>query len=127
MKTQELYVSVKTASDKFKEALAFPDTEPMRESLIQRFEYTFELAWKLMSSILNDQSINTYGVKNIIREAARLGLIDSPEKWFEFALARNKASHIYKEDVAKETVKTARTGFFEAVNSLLQKADEYSK
>jgi nucleotidyltransferase substrate binding protein (TIGR01987 family) len=37
-----------------------------------------------------------------IREMAQNGLIDNPEKWFEFILARNKTSHSYDEDIAEE-------------------------
>ena len=40
---------------------------------------------------------------------AQNNLISNPELWFEFLLARNKTSHTYNEDVAKqvylETVK----------------------
>lgn len=101
MVTNELKQSLVKAHNKMEEALTFPNTEPMREATIHRFEYTFELSWKLMSSILKDQGLEEYGVKNIIRSAARLGLLDTEEDiklWFEFANARNQASHIYKED-----------------------------
>ena len=76
MKTKELHKALQKALTKIEEALNFPKTEPMREATIQRFEYTFELSWKLMSSILKDQGNETFGVKNIIRNAARLNLFD---------------------------------------------------
>jgi hypothetical protein len=41
MKTREIHGSLIKALAKMKEALLFPDTEPMREATIQRFEYTF--------------------------------------------------------------------------------------
>jgi nucleotidyltransferase substrate binding protein (TIGR01987 family) len=105
-----------------KEALSFPNTEPIREAAIQRFEYTFELSWKLMNSLLSDQGMGSAGVKNIIRAAAQLGLIESPTRWFEFAEARNKASHIYKEEVAIEVYMIATSDFCEHVQRLIASA-----
>jgi len=125
MITKELYTSLEKALIKFKEALDFPDTEPMRESTIQRFEYTFELAWKLMSSILKDQSLSTYGVKNIIRESAKLGIIQDVQRWFDFALARNLASHIYKEEIAIQVHETAKSDFAKYIENLLERTKNY--
>ena len=125
MKTTELYNQLKKATLKLQEAQAFPNTEPMRESVIQRYEYTFELSWKLMSSILKDQLIETYGVKNVIRESAKLGLIDNVDQWFEFALARNKASHIYLEKIAQEVYLIAKGNFLEHVRLVLDNAQPY--
>ena len=125
MKTVELYRSLQRALEKMKEAMNFPDTEPMRESTIQRFEYTFELSWKLISSILKDQGNEAFGVKNIIRDGARLGLIDDVDRWFEYLLARNKASHIYKEETACEVYLIAKSDFISAVEGLLNQAKKY--
>ena len=125
MTSLELKQSLERALAKFVESKDFPDSEPMRESAIQRFEYTFELSWKLMSSLLKDQSIEVYGVKNTIREAAKLGVIESVERWFMFALARNKAAHIYKEEVAREVYDTAMSGFDVLVKDLLLKSKDY--
>jgi len=128
MVTKELHKSLTKALGKMEEALTFPKTEPMREATIHRFEYTFELSWKLMSSILKDQNREEYGVKNIIRAAARLGLLESEKEvkmWFDFASARNQTVHIYREDVAKEVYKVATGKFVPAVKKLLGKAKEY--
>ena len=125
--TSQLLSSLERASLKFQEALSFPNTEPMRESLIQRFEYTFELSWKVMSSILVSQGRETAGVRNVIRAAAQLGLIQSPQKWLEFADARNATSHIYKEEIAEMVYQTACSGFFEHVSDLITEAKKMSE
>jgi len=125
MKTHHLYKQLQNAVDKLKEAQSFEKTEPLREATIQRFEYTFELAWKLISSIAHDQGIEVYGIKNVIRDGAKLGLIDDTAKWFKYALARNKSSHGYKEEIAIEVYKVATGDFVDAVNNLLYKTIEY--
>jgi nucleotidyltransferase substrate binding protein (TIGR01987 family) len=122
MKSEELLKQLQKAHSKFQEALTFEDTEALRESLIQRFEYTFELAWKVMSSILHDEGIGKTGVKTILRAAAQIELIDNPVQWLHFADARNKSSHIYRENIAIEVASTARCGFSDAVGSLIHKA-----
>lgn len=124
MKTKELYIQSERALSKIQEALTFPDDEPHKESTIQRFEYTFELSWKLMSSIIKDQGIESYGVKNILREAYKLQLIDDVEVWFEYADARNQTAHIYRESAADEVVAVAKGGFVEEVKRMLKKAQE---
>lgn len=125
MKTQELYTQLERAVGKMQEALTFPDDEPHKESTIQRFEYTFELSWKLMSSIIKDEGIESYGVRNILREAYKLKLIDTVEVWFKYADARNQTAHIYKQSVADEVVSVARGGFVEDVKAFIEKASVY--
>lgn len=78
-------------------------TDPMiykiaRDASIQRFEFCVELAWKTSAKVLGSASTTA---KPVIREMAQNGLIDSPEKWFEFIEARNRSSHTYDENQAK--------------------------
>ncbi|MEI6462099.1 MAG: HI0074 family nucleotidyltransferase substrate-binding subunit [bacterium] len=124
-KTFELYEDLKRANETVKEALKFEHTIPYRESLTQRFEYTFELSWKLMNSILFDQGIDVNGTRTIIREAGKLSLIDSVEKWFEYLESRNRTVHMYKQDIAEEIEKVIREGFFESVEYLIQNSKKY--
>ena len=126
MKTPELYTQLERAVGKMKEALIFPHDEPHKESTIQRFEYTFELSWKLMSSILKDQGIESYGVRNVLREGYKLQLIDNIDAWFKYADARNQTAHIYRQSVADEVVGVAKGGFVEDVKALLEKASKYA-
>ena len=79
-----------------------------KDGIIQRFEFTFELSWKLMQVVLTDQHKQVYGVKTVIRESAKLGLVDSPIKWFGFLDARNLTAHAYKQKTADEVLKKAK-------------------
>lgn len=125
MKTPALYDQLEKALTKMTEALTFPNDEPHNESTIQRFEYTFELSWKLMNSILHDQGVDTYGVKNVIREAYKLRLIDSVENWLLYANARNQTAHICQQSIANEVTKVARGGFVNDVRTLLKTTSAY--
>lgn len=121
-KSQSLLKSLLLAKEKFREALGFKDTEPLRESLIQRFEYTFELSWRLMAAIIAEEDTPTSGTRNIIRTAAKIGLIDDPESWLQFADHRNRTSHIYHEAVARHVADAIRINFLEAVENLAEVA-----
>ncbi|MEI6886786.1 MAG: HI0074 family nucleotidyltransferase substrate-binding subunit [bacterium] len=124
-KTYELYEDLNRASETVKEALNFEHTIPYRESLTKRFEYTFELSWKLMSSILFDQGLDVIGPRNIIREAGRLGLIENVEEWFKYLDSSNKTVHMYKQEVAEEIEQVIRTGFYDSVRELIKNAKSH--
>ena len=78
----------------------------LRDSAIQRFEYTYELAWKMMKRWLaaNIGAAYVDGVsrKELFRMAAEQQLIDNPLKWFKYHEARNRTSHIYNESLAQD-------------------------
>jgi len=94
---------------RLKEAAALtPKRLIHKDATIQRFEFTFELAWKMMQSLVHESTKEIYGPKQVIREAAKLGLIDEPEKWFEFLQQHNLSVHTYKEDLAQEVYMSAK-------------------
>jgi len=94
------------------EALARPqEDDVVRDAVVKRFEYTFELAWKLMRRILETEydlsESDRLTKKDLFRQAQEVGLISSPEVWFEYLTARNRTSHEYSEDAAEEVSEAA--------------------
>ena len=70
-----------------------------RDGMIQRFEYTQELAWKLLKNYIEDQGeAQMGGSRDTIRQAFRLGLIENSEPWFDMLESRNLTSHVYDEE-----------------------------
>lgn len=95
----------------------------MRDAVIQRFEFSFELAWKSIQRFLQlNQRPVINNIKDILREAGKLQLIDSVEAWFEFQRARNITSHAYGERVAEEIVQIA-VRFLPEVEKLIESLD----
>ena len=107
-KKEAIKEDLEKAVETLVEAISLPENPINRDASIQRFEYTFELSWKLMQVVVNEQIPNTYGPKNVIRESARLGYIEDPEVWFEFLKKRNLAAHTYNEGLAKEVYSAAK-------------------
>jgi nucleotidyltransferase substrate binding protein (TIGR01987 family) len=75
----------------------------IKEGLIQRFEYTHELAWKVMKDFLeNSGNVNIFGSKDATREAFAAELIFDGDVWMDMIISRNKTSHIYNEETADD-------------------------
>lgn len=74
----------------------------LKEGLIQRFEYTFELAWKVMKDYAEYQGIaDIKGPRDAIREANKMNLIRNPESWMDMLQSRNLISHTYDEETSE--------------------------
>jgi nucleotidyltransferase substrate binding protein (TIGR01987 family) len=100
---------LKKALDRLSEALALPKNDIIRDSVIQRFEFTVELSWKVLQRYIKASGIvEPLTPKNTFREAARLGLIKNPEAWIRFVDARNLSSHTYKESLAEQVYCSAQ-------------------
>ena len=76
--------------------------ELMQEGLIQRFEYTHELAWKVMKDYAEYQGYtDVRGSRDAIRKALEMGLIDD-RRWMETIEDRNLTVHNYDNEIASE-------------------------
>ena len=93
---------LKKALNTLTSALTSTPSELERDGLIQRFEYTLELSWKISKKVLFENGVEAESPKAIFREMAQLGWINEPEMWFGFLKARNKTNHIYHKEVAEE-------------------------
>ena len=73
----------------------------MRDSIIKRFEFTFELAWKVMKDYAEYNGYNDMAnsPRNAIRLALQMGII-SDTAWMSMLESRNTMAHVYDEDEA---------------------------
>jgi len=77
--------------------------EMIKEGLIQRFEYTHELAWNVMKDYAEYQGNSLIGgSRDAVREALQLQIISDGEIWMDMIKSRNKTSHTYNEETANE-------------------------
>lgn len=114
------------AIKRLKEALLLPSENTInQDATIQRFEFTFELSWKLMQEVLIENRVDTpRGVKTIIRDSANLGIIDSPEDWLKFLEGINITAHTYKESEVRSIYKNIKD-FPPQVQNLLDKVKNF--
>ena len=107
-KTKHLQEDLRQALARFKEALELPATHIHRDATIQRFEFCFELSWKLMVSIAKYEGIDAFGPRDAIRTAAQTGCINDPGAWFAMLEARNLTTHTYNEAIAADVYEKAK-------------------
>lgn len=80
--------------------------DQVRDGLIQRFEFTYELAHKMMRRYLaessaNIESINELSFQGLIRTASDKKLIKGDwSDWSTYREMRGKTSHTYDETIA---------------------------
>ena len=82
-------------------------SELERGGLIQAFEFTQELSWKVLKDFIeySGGGEKIYGSRDAIRQAFNRGLIFDGETWMEMIRARNLSSHTYEE---ADSVRLAR-------------------
>lgn len=97
-----------------------PQDEEVRDSVIQRFEFTYELCWKMLRRRLeaddpSPETIRAMNFKTLIRIGAERGLISNPESWFEYRRKRNITTHTYDESKAVEVHRNAYAFYRDAL------------
>lgn len=88
------------------------DDEELRDAVIQRFEYTYELCWKMLKRRLesdhpNPAEIDGMSFPVLMREGAQRGLIDNVESWMEYREQRNITAHTYDKKKAQSVYQSA--------------------
>jgi nucleotidyltransferase substrate binding protein (TIGR01987 family) len=98
----------------------------MRDACIQRFEYTYELSWKMLKRFLEITSPNPIefdemSFQNLIRTGSEKGLLlNGWDQWAKYRNARATTSHVYNEIKAVE-VFAEIPGFLIEAQHLLKK------
>ncbi|MFV9511777.1 nucleotidyltransferase substrate binding protein [Tepidibacillus sp. LV47] len=103
----ERFQDFKNALERLKESLqieAYQDIiqDIIIDGVIQRFEFTFELSWKLMKLFLEYEGIEANSPRSAIRKAYEINMIEDGEAWIDMMIDRNKTSHVYDEEMAKQ-------------------------
>jgi nucleotidyltransferase substrate binding protein (TIGR01987 family) len=89
------------AQKAFEKALPMVSNDLERDGAIQRFEFTYELLWKTLKKVLLFKGIEQNSPRGVFREAAKIGMIEDLDLWFDFLKNRNITVHIYKEEYAE--------------------------
>ncbi len=114
------------ALTRLKEVLAEPlETDIVRDATIQRFEFTFEAAWKAMYRWLRarDNDVDEEAAA-VIPQAFAKRLITAEKLWGDMRKYRNKTSHTYDEEIAMEVAAFVRDEAVVAFDSLLKTLSE---
>lgn len=74
-----------------------PEDDLLQAGVIQHFEFTWELAWKVLADYLaaSDVPLAAATPREVVREAFKAGLIEDGQLWMTMNKDRNRSSHIY--------------------------------
>jgi len=91
-----------------------------QEGIIQRFEYTFELAWKTIKDKLFYEGYDEKTPRAVIRRAFEVEFIseDDTEIWLDSLDKRNILSHTYDEDAAREALEAIRDNYYPVIKQV---------
>lgn len=86
---------------RLEEAVALPDTTMGKiEMVIQRFEFTTELFWKVLKYALEQEKVEAPFPKIRLQKAYQAGWVQDEQTWVKILEDRNLTSHIYDESAA---------------------------
>ncbi|VFQ44604.1 nucleotidyltransferase substrate binding protein [Desulfoluna butyratoxydans] len=83
-----------------------------RAGLIQFYEMSFELAWKVMKDYLDAEGYDIQSPRAAIKQAFQSGVIEDGETWLNALKDRNLTVHTYDESTAKEIERRIRRAYF---------------
>ena len=98
------------------------EKEAIRDSLVKRFEYTLEVAWKSCKRYLREEGFTeatTGSPKSIMRLAGEAGIIPSAEGWIHYINARQSTSHDYSDEKVDQVLAVV-DDFYKDVIALYQ-------
>ncbi|GGH84656.1 nucleotidyltransferase substrate binding protein (TIGR01987 family) [Pullulanibacillus pueri] len=89
-----------------------------RAGIIQFFETTFELAWKVLKDYLESEGYIAKSPRESIKQAFQMDLIEEGHLWMDALSKRNLTSHTYDQELAEKLVKEIQEQFLPLLQNL---------
>ncbi len=89
-----------------------------KEGLIQRFEYTFELAWKTLRDYLEAQEVYAGFPREVIKSAFKYDIILNGDVWMDMLEKRNLMAHTYDEERFKLALSKIKDDYYDAITQV---------
>jgi nucleotidyltransferase substrate binding protein (TIGR01987 family) len=113
----------KNALARLEEALQVEPNEIIIDGILHRFEFTFELAWKVIKDYMEYMGISegTGSPRENIKLAYKYQIISDGELWIDIMLSRNALSHLYNENESRTIYEKIKTKYIKAFKELDEK------
>lgn len=115
-----------TAVKRLDEACRVPFDTIVRDSVIQRFEFCWELSWKTLNLWLNYLGVVVQNPRDTFREANNAGLIGDGNLWSDMQKMRNLTSHTYNDQLADEVYTFVKNTGLQLFVDLSEKSKTWS-
>jgi nucleotidyltransferase substrate binding protein (TIGR01987 family) len=97
-------------------------SELEQEGMIQRFEYTFELAWKTLQDLLRYKGyLDIAGSNPVLEQALKDGYLTDAEGWKAMKKSRELTSHTYNSETAEEIADSIRFSYYKLLVDLAKR------
>ena len=126
---EQRFMNFNRAYSKLNEAINLSNSESLSElkieGLIQRFEYTYELAWKTLQDLIEKKGfIDVNGPGAVLSQAFELGLINHPEGWRRLKKSIELTSHTIDSGTAREIYGDIKSEYIFLFEYLKKKLEE---
>lgn len=101
--------------------------EFLRDSIIQRFEFTTEFAWKTIREYELLEGIRLDTPREVLKRAFKIGVITDEAGWLLLLQDRNNTSHVYDENIAIEICSRVEGTYLPLFDELAQRLESYAK
>lgn len=97
-----------------------------REGVIQRFEYTFELAWKTVKDYLENAGVvfEEATPRKVLKAAYASGFLSEGQVWIDMLDQRNLLSHTYDRKDFEDATEAVFSKYLPAFAKLRDKLKE---
>ena len=110
---EKAFLQLENAMDRF-ESL----DDLSKEGLVQRFEFSLELAWKTLKDYLEYQGIIAKSPRETIKEGFKINILDDGEIWMNMLEDSHLMAHTYDEKIFKQVVADISDKYYERIKAL---------
>jgi len=110
---EKAYLQLNDAIDKF-ETL----DDLSKEGLVQRFEYTFELAWKTLKDYLESQGIVSQFPREVLKQGFHTNILNNGEVWIDILEKRKLLAHTYDQHNFNTALESIRKSYYPEITHL---------
>ncbi|MCF6093276.1 nucleotidyltransferase substrate binding protein [Microaerobacter geothermalis] len=119
-KLEEKFLNYSKALSRLKESLERDESDDIvLDAVIQRFEFTYELSWKLLKAYLSFNGIaEVRTLREAFKEAFAAGLLNEGNVWIDMLEDRNRTSHTYDEAEARAIYEKVKSEYYTILHHL---------
>lgn len=99
-----------------------------KEGIIQRFQYTFELAWKTLNDYLKYQGLvlDQTTPRAVIKQAFASGIIEDGQIWITILEQRNLMAHTYNKENFEKAISEISQHYLQAIRQVYKRLKKQS-
>jgi nucleotidyltransferase substrate binding protein (TIGR01987 family) len=117
MRWKQRFQNFQKAYEQLSDAVSRIDTLSVleKEGMVQRFEYTFELAWKTLKDFLEAKNVDARYPREVIKKAFEYEILEDGWIWLEMLEQRNLMTHTYSEEIFAKAVQLICGKYYQAI------------